>query len=285
MIVSHEVGSAIDWYPDDELEPGWTLDYATAPKPFLHPVRTPAGHLLSLFEPSDHRWHRGLWFTIKFVNGDNFWEERPPFGEQRVSGIPRITHDSPDAACIELALDWIAPDGDRVIAERRAIRARATGDAYVLDWATTLTPDRDVTLDRTPYTTWGGYGGLSFRGTRNWLVKRFLLPDGPVEGRPAGQAGAWCEMSGPIDGGPDLSAGLAMLGHPDNPRHPTPWYAGGPGSGNFLNAALFFHEPMALAAGEPLALRYRVLIHDDIWEVDRLAAEYDRWVGEARGER
>jgi hypothetical protein len=282
MIVSHDVGSAIDWYPDDDLDPGWTLDYAAAPKPFLHPVRTPAGHALSLFEPADHRWHRGLWFTIKFVNGDNFWEENPPFGEQQVSGIPTIAHVSPDETTVALDLDWVAPGGDRVIAERREIRSRAVDDAFVIDWATTLTPDVDVTLDRTPYTTWGGYGGLSFRGTRNWLVKRFLLPDGPVEGRPAGQRGAWCEMSGPVDGGPNLTAGVAMLDHPDNPRHPTPWYAGGPQTGNFLNAALLFHEPMTLAAGQPLALRYRVLVHDGAWEMDRLGAEYGRWAGEGR---
>ncbi len=280
MIVSHDVGNAIDWYPGDDLEPGWTLDYATAPKPFFHPVRTPAGHVLSLFEPADHRWHRGLWFTIKFVNGDNFWEENPPFGEQQVAGIPSITHHAPDETTVAMSLDWIAPGGDRVIAERREMHARATDDAFVLDWATTLTPDTDVTLDRTPYTTWGGYGGLSFRGTRNWLVKRFLLPDGPVDGRPARQTGAWCEMSGLVDGGPNLSAGLAMLDHPDNPRHPTPWYAGGPASGNFLNAALLFHEPMTLAASEPLALRYRVLIHDGAWDAGRLQAEHDRWVGE-----
>jgi hypothetical protein len=283
MIISHTVGSAIDWYPDEELDPAWTLEYATAPKPYFHPVRTPSGLLLSLLEPADHLWHRGLWFTIKFVNGDNFWEERPPFGTQRVAGIPEIHHPAPDDTELRLALDWLLPDSeDRVIAERRTIRSRATEDAIVIDWSTTLTPDRDVTLDRTPYTTWGGYGGLSFRGSRSWLVNRFLLPDGPVDGRPAGQAGPWCEMSGPVDGGPDLSAGLAMLDHPDNPRYPTPWYAGGAGSGNFLNAALLFHEPMALGAGEPLALRYRVLIHDGAWEADRLRAEHDRWAGEAR---
>jgi hypothetical protein len=32
-------------------------------------------------------------------------------------------------------------------------------------------------------------------------------------------------------------------------------------------------------------LHYRVLVHDDAWDVDRLVAAYDRWVGEARGER
>jgi hypothetical protein len=160
------------------------------------------------------------------------------------------------------------------------IRSRAGSDAYIIDWDTTIVPGRDVVLDRTPYTTWGGYGGLSFRGTRNWLVKRFLLPDGPIEGRPAGQRGAWCEMAGSIDGGANLSAGLAMLDHPDNPRHPAPWYAGGAGSGNFLNAALLFHEPMTLAAGESLTLRYRVLVHDGVWDADRIRDEHAGWTAE-----
>jgi hypothetical protein len=153
-------------------------------------------------------------------------------------------------------------------------------DAIAIDWETALTAERDVTLDRTPYTTWGGYGGLSFRGSRSWLVNRFLLPDGPVDGRPAGQHGAWCEMSGPLDGGANLAAGLAMLDHPDNPRHPTPWYAGGAGSGNFLDAALLFDAPMVLSQGETLALRYRVLVHDDIWSADRLREEHARWLAE-----
>src|ERR1019366_3254106 len=52
------------------------------PKPCIHPFFTPRGHQLSGFEMSDHVWHRGLWFTIKFINGSNFWEERPPFGIQ-----------------------------------------------------------------------------------------------------------------------------------------------------------------------------------------------------------
>ena len=279
MRVTHTVGSAIHWIPGDRPEPAWTMEYAGKPKPYLHPVRTPGGQMLSLLEPADHLWHRGLWFTIKFVNGDNFWEERPPFGTQRVVGIPEISHATRDDARIEMPLAWIAPDDDeRVISERRMIHSRAVDDAFVIDWESTLTANRDVTLDRTPYTTWGGYGGLSFRGSRSWLVDRFLFPDGPLDGRPAGQTGTWCEMSGPIDGGADLSAGLAMLDHPDNRRHPTPWYAGGPNSGNFLNAALLFHEPMTLAQGESLELRYRVLIHDGLWDTGRLQREHERWL-------
>lgn len=279
MLISHDVGKTITCFHIGQRNSSWTLDYMTAPKPFMHPVQTPAGHLLSLLEPADHLWHRGLWFSFKFVNGDNFWEERPPFGTQRVVGIPEIIHASPEDVELRLALDWIPPKGDeRIIAERRTIRSCAIDDTFVIDWESVLTAGRDITLDRTPYTTWGGYGGLSFRGSRSWLVDRFLLPNGVADSRPAGQTGAWCEMSGPLDGGANLSAGLAMLDHPDNPRYPTPWYGGGAGSGNFLNSALLFHEPMKLQKGEMLALRYRVLIHGGIWDAERLRAEHQRWL-------
>ena len=32
-----------------------------------------------------------------------------------------------------------------------------------------------VVLDRTPFTTWGGYGGLAFRGAGDWTDTRILL--------------------------------------------------------------------------------------------------------------
>src|SRR5687768_15691653 len=58
------------------------------PKPCIHPLVTPAGHRLTGFEMSDHVWHRGLWFTIKFVNGTNFWEEQAAFGVQDSASEP-----------------------------------------------------------------------------------------------------------------------------------------------------------------------------------------------------
>ena len=32
-----------------------------------------------------------------------------------------------------------------------------------------------------------------------------------------------------------------------------------------------------LAAGARLELRFRVVVHDGVWDVDRCAAEWDRW--------
>jgi len=71
-----------------------------------------------------------------------------------------------------------------------------------------------------------------------------------------------------------------MLDHPENIRYPTPWYAGG-GSGTFINAALLFHEPLSLAAGEKLRLRYRVLVHDGVWDRARVDAEHAQFISES----
>ncbi len=46
-------------------------------RPHVHPLRTPSGFTLTRNAPEDHPWHHALWFTIKFVNEENFWEERP----------------------------------------------------------------------------------------------------------------------------------------------------------------------------------------------------------------
>ena len=50
---------------------------ANLPKPCFHPLHTAAGRQIAGFQMSDHTWHRGLWFTIKFINKTNFWEEQP----------------------------------------------------------------------------------------------------------------------------------------------------------------------------------------------------------------
>ncbi len=56
------------------------------------------------------------------------------------------------------------------------------------------------------------------------------------------------------------SAGIAVFDHPDNIRHPTPWYVA-KGEMTYFSPALLFNEPYILPAGERLTLRYRILIH------------------------
>src|SRR4051794_817653 len=77
-------------------------------RPHVHPVATPSGVVLTRDAPPDHPWHHALWFTIKFVNEENFWEETPPYG------VLRHVDDQ--------TVHWIRPDRETVaIVERRSI--------------------------------------------------------------------------------------------------------------------------------------------------------------------
>ena len=141
----------------------------------------------------------------------------------------------------------------------------------MIDFDTSLTPRVDVVLDRTPFTTWGGYGGLTLRGADAWSDTRLLLADGTSHQQVHGVRAAWCDLS-------SAAGGVALFDHPTNPRYPTPWYGStkadtyGEGWANFFNAAFLWEEPMTVTAGDSLRLRYRIAVHDGAWDAPRLDA-------------
>ena len=45
----------------------------STPRPYLHPVRTCAGVVVSAQHPADHDWHNGVGMAIPDVNGTHFW--------------------------------------------------------------------------------------------------------------------------------------------------------------------------------------------------------------------
>lgn len=257
-----------------------------APRPYVHPLTTPAGAVLSVEAPGDHPWHHALWFTIKFVNGENFWEEYDEFGTLRTVAVSE-----PAPGTTRAEIDWIAPDGESVrVREGRTIRAGTVDpDSYLVDWTEELAVPVETVLDRTPFTTWGGYGGLTLRGAPTWTDTVITLDDGVPRERTLGERSRWLSIEGiaprgddPL-GGAEAMAGVVMLDHPDNVRAPSPWYAStradtyGDGWANFVNAAFLWDEPLRVGPEEPLTLRYRVLVHDGTWPVERIEAEYARW--------
>jgi hypothetical protein len=237
-----------------------------APRPYLHPVRTPAGAVLTVEAPADHPWHHALWFTIKFVNGENFWEEYDEFGVLVTRAVQELA-----TGGVQASIDWLRPDRETVaLAETRTIVSRRVDDdTYAIEWDEELVPLTDVVLDRTPFTTWGGYGGLTLRGAPDWHDTVLELPDGSRHDRLLGERAEWCALTGtaPRPGG-EGPAGVVMVDHPANPRFPTPWYASnradtyGEGWANFCNAAFLWDEPLTIAAGDSLRLRHLVLVHD-----------------------
>ena len=88
----------------------WTYNADHRKRPNVHPLAAPSGAVLTCDAPDDHPWHHGLWFTIKFVNEENFWEEMAPYGVLR--------HVDPTT------VHWIRPDRETVVIVDRAIHRR-----------------------------------------------------------------------------------------------------------------------------------------------------------------
>jgi hypothetical protein len=242
--------------------------------------------VVSGFEPSDHVWHRGLWFTIKLINGENFWEENAPFGVQRTVGTG-VSSDEGGKTTLSQRLNWQSEASGVVIEESREMVCwdDATWGGKVVDFSTRLKAMKDLNLDRTPYTTWGGYGGLSFRASREMHKVVFETEAGEATSL-AGVRGPWLVMRGLMDGGRDRRVSMGVVDHPENVRTPTPWYAKTGDGFTFWNAAVLFHEPMPLKAGEVLTLRYRVVLRDGEWgkgEFAKLAEGYRKQVGGVAG--
>jgi hypothetical protein len=70
------------------------------------------------------------------------------------------------------------------------------------------------------------------------------------------------------------AAGIAILDHPKNPRHPADWYLIR-SEMSYANAAILSRRPLPLKAGERLTLRYRVIVHPGRWDAAKLRAEYE----------
>lgn len=247
---------------------------------------TTGGTELAVVRPADHIWHYGLWFSWKFINGVNYWEED---AAHRAEGATRWTppqiETAPDgAATIRLALTYARPDGRVDLTEERTVRLSApdADGAYRIDWtAHFVAGAAGAVLDRTPLPgepggkVHGGYGGLGLRLPSAPLVMTVLTPAGPVapfeseRARPQAAALA-CNFS---TAGRDLG-GVALLAVPPTPgaAGEVPWYVVNGDTMRFACAALLAPKPLALAPGAPLALHYRILVRPSGWTAESLGA-------------
>nr|WP_269452052.1 DUF6807 family protein [Tessaracoccus coleopterorum] len=127
-----------------------TCDPFEGPKPYLHPIRTLAGHVITDFRPADHLWHKGLQMTLTDVSGQNFWGGNTYIdgeGYVALDNVGSIRHDGFDAitesaeaaeATVEERLTWVTRAGAPWLSERRRLRFHGLDVADGV-WALELT--------------------------------------------------------------------------------------------------------------------------------------------------
>lgn len=277
--VTHELGSSVTVRDGDVDLFTYVYQPSTAalesPKPYLHPLRTRRGDLVSLFRPHDHVWHKGIAWSLPVVNDENFWGgptyvhgqfyvQLPNNGVQQHEGA--IDLEAGDRARISHELRWITEAGGVLFAEERALTAEVVSDeAWALTFDTRLTNVSGAPIAIGSPTTRGrenaGYGGLFWRGPRSFTNGTLVAPGASGAGDDVrGSRHEWMGFVGRHDD-IDATSLVLMLDDASNPHHPPQWFAR---SEEFaaLNPAPFFSEEVVVAPGETVRFRYAVGIAD-----------------------
>lgn len=263
-------------------------------KPYAHPVRTLAGHTLTGYRPSDHRWHKGLQMTASHLSGQNFWggncyvhgqgylplPER--VGSMRHDGFPALTVEDDRLALTE-ELTWIENGGAQWAREVRGLTVHSVDEAagaWALDWSIRLTNTHDRPLRFGSPTTEGremaGYTGLQWRGPRDFTGGTVFAPDSDADAEKLmGSQGPWLAFTTEHDD-IDGHSTLVFAHAPENVEapHESHWFVRAEPIPTVAFSWAFFEE-FELPPGESFAYRYRLVFADGAWDRERVAAHLE----------
>lgn len=256
-----------------------------SPKPYLHPVRTLGGELVTLLRPHDHPWHCGISMTCTAVDEANFWGgytwvtgqgyvEVANYGIQRHLDWQTQQCDG-NSVLLSERLAWETLHCDVLLDETREIGAAILAEepgAWQLRFNLSLKNVSGRPLEFSSPTVKGrpmaGYGGLFWRGPRSFNDGVVLASDGRSGPDLMSQRSPWLAYVGRHDLSLAHST-IVIIDDPGNPRHPTQWFVRNTPFA-CASAAFMFDQAWTLPAGETLTLRYRMLIADGAWDAARI---------------
>lgn len=261
----------------------WRFSFDPAKgKTFFDPV-TANGRALTNFKPEDHPWHYGLWFSWKYINHANYWEEDRATGKAdgATRWMPPLIETQPDGqATLKLILSYTHPSGRVDLMENRELKISApqADGSYTIDWQATFKAGKEgAVLDRTPMpgepkgAVNGGYAGLGLRMAGAPLTFSVVCSTGRVDrfvsdrARPFASALA-CNFA---EGDKEVG-GIAIFSDPSNAGENAPWYVVNSKEMRFACAAILAPAVRTLKPGEEMKLHYRLAIRPKAWDQESL---------------
>jgi hypothetical protein len=275
---------------------------AKVTKPYLWPLVAPSGTAITRSWPmenvaeekdekKDHQHQRGLWFVHDNVNKLDFWNNewsyyadlhRKNLGRVNLKSLDGVTSGK-DKGTISATFEWTDMEGKNpLLTEKRVMTFY--GDPKVRMF------DVDITLTALQQVTFGdgkdGAFGIRLRpvlqedkGHAQIANADGLVGEKALWGKPSN----WCDYSGTIG---NETVGVAILDHPQNPRHPVRWHARAYGlfAANPFGLSVFTNDKTQNGAttiepGKSLHYRYRVIIHEGDVKEAAIAAAWTKYSG------
>lgn len=257
-------------------------------KPYFHPLSTTDGSVLTGLRPDDHPWHRAVWFSWKFINGLNYWEEDPKTGNSEgITELKSIKYElgKDFGAEFKMELSYHPPTGSELLKEERSIRlsAPAADGSYFMDWESTFMALADeVLLDRTPLPgeadgkSWGGYAGFSARlNLQLWDVK--TINDSGETRNLHGKSSKWVTFEGKNLKSQPVS--MTIFDHPSNLNFPNKWYISNDPATPFyyFSPAPIFDKKLVMNKGDKLCLKYRLLVSSGEINQEKIQSNWNQF--------
>jgi predicted dehydrogenase len=255
----------------------------SSPRPYLHPVRTLAGVVVSAHHPPDHDWHNGVGMAIPDVNGTDFWGGGTYVHEHGYVLLDNhgvITGQPPELNDDEFTqeLRWMSHRGSIQLHEERSIGWTAIDEqTWRLIFDSRLRADAGAELNSpgSKGRAGGGYGGFFWRFPACDNVQVFTA-QARGEDEVHGSVAPWLAWSADFTAGPGVSGpATIVITAPDAALAGEPWFVrvrGYPGIGS----ALAWARPAVLTPGAELRRRFDVAVADGRLteeQIQALAAE------------
>lgn len=198
LVVSGSVVAEYTTHPD--------LPLSAAPRPYLHPVRTLGGTVVTEVRPDDHPHHLGAGVAVTDLGGRNFWGGRTYVRDQGPTwlddhGVQRhVAFTARDASGFAETLLWARPGEDPLVREERVVRAAPAARGWALEFAFTLHNLTGAPLTVRSSATKGrvgaGYGGFFWRAPKDSAPGlRVFTAEAEGEQRVHGSRAPWLALS------------------------------------------------------------------------------------------
>ncbi len=225
-------------------------------RPYIHPLRGPDGQsCLTEDSPWHHPWQHGVQTGYHGVNGCDFWFDPGQKSNAVIGTIepttPSVLKDDPPQWSIDAL--WRHEDGTKLLTENQTWSLSPNDDVLYLDLGWTIEAIPEIHIEQ------GAYGGFFVRMPfRDDRTSHVINSEGQEEDDTEQQPARWVHLTMLVNRG-DVTAGIAFLDHPENPRHPAHWRVDGQRG---INPAPCIPGPVDLTAKETMTHRYRMVLHN-----------------------
>ncbi len=314
-IVENKEAKQLDVYIDGQLSTSYCY-WDSQKKPILYPLRTAKGTVVTRSFPvakvagerTDHPHHVSVYFNYGNVNGVDFWNNSGGANSEKMGTIKhravKAIKNGRTAGELDVTMDWIMPDGSRVLQQDEKLIFRMAKDLRVIDRIITLTAQgqkvvfgdskegalgiRVARQLEEPSTRPELFTDAQGNPTKVPVMNNegvsgvYLSSEGKVgEKESWGTRAKWMTLSGNVKG-EDVVVGI--FDHPKNSTYPTYWhnrgyglFAANPfGAKEFTKGATVLN--FTLEPGQKATFRFRIIVNSGKLTKEQTEALHQQFV-------